>query len=326
MGKLWGNRDMRYLILLVAGICQGSFGLGYKKFNPLSWEAFWGVYSLLCLIVMSAWTFFVQPDILSIISQVGLNGFVIPFLCGMLWGLSTVAFSKSVIMVGIALCFGVNMGTSAVVGSLIPFFTSNIIPSTSSVVCLIIGTILTVIGIVIITKAGIMKEKTNKSSSAKIGIILAFISGLCSGIMNIGFVNASSLGLLASNDIAASAVQWFPVLAGGNISAILFCMVLLFKNKTWNTFNNKKVPKRIAVLGITSIVWFAALALYGISTKLIGEAGSSVGWLIFNAIALIVSNFWGIRSGEWKGCKKELKTLYLGDAILLVSWGFIVFV
>lgn len=317
---------MSYFILLLAGICQGSFGIGYKKFSPLSWEAFWGVYSFLCFIVMSVWTYSVQPNVWSIILQVGPTGFLLPFFCGMLWGLSTIAFSKSIILVGIALCFGVNMGTSAVVGSLVPFFISDTIPSTSSVVCLILGTMLTIIGIIVITRAGIKKEGTDKSSNAKLGVILAFVSGLCSGIMNIGFVNAASLGQLASNDIAASAMQWFPVLSGGNISAILFCMVLLFRNKTWNTFADKRVPRRISVLGITSVVWFAALALYGISTKMIGDVGSSIGWLIFNAIALIVSNFWGIKSGEWKGHNKELKMLFAGDIILLLSWGVIVFV
>ena len=46
---------MGIFILVLSGICQGSFGLGYKKYSPLSWEAFWGVYSLFCLIVAAAW-------------------------------------------------------------------------------------------------------------------------------------------------------------------------------------------------------------------------------------------------------------------------------
>ncbi len=43
------------MILLLAGICQGSFGLGYKDYRPFGWALFWQIYNLLCLFVALVW-------------------------------------------------------------------------------------------------------------------------------------------------------------------------------------------------------------------------------------------------------------------------------
>ena len=142
--------------------------------------------------------------------------------------------------------------------------------------------------------------KVQKTKSTIPGILLAIISGLCSGIMNVGFDKASVMGNLAENDTAASAIQWFPVLTGGMAASIICCVVLMIKNKTINTFAKEGVGIRLSKLFATSIVWFAALALYGIASKMLGDYGSSIGWLVFNAIALIVSSFWGLITCEWK--------------------------
>lgn len=311
---------MGFLLLLLSGVFQGSFGLGYKKYNPLSWEAFWGIYSMFCLIITVAWTFITEHNALSIILNNGISAFIPPFICGILWGLSTIAFSKAVLILGMSLCFGVNMGVSAVVGTIVPFITSDKTPTPYSISLLLLGIVITLIGIYTITKAGLLKEKTKHTKNTKLGIIFAVISGLCSGIMNIGFDIASPLGKLCSNDIASAAIQWFPVLTGGMIASILFCIFLISKNKTWNTYTKDGAISRFAKLFITSIIWFFALILYGISSKLIGSYGSSIGWLIFNAIALIVSNLWGIFMGEWTNCKKAVKLLVIGDIILVISW------
>lgn len=312
-----------FLILILSGICQGSFGFGYKKYSPLSWEAFWGVYSLFCLIIASAWTFAVSPDVCGILRQCGLAVFAVPFLCGVVWGLSTIAFSKSVIMIGMSLCFGVNMGISSIVGAAVPFITSGSVPSGRSVFYLVLGIFVTLIGIAVITKAGLMKDKTRRGGKTLPGVVLAVVSGLCSGIMNVGFDKASAMGVLAANGIAASAVQWFPVLVGGMTASIIFCLVLALKNRSLNTLKMSAAAPRFIQFFITAVVWFAALALYGISSKMLGRYGSSIGWLIFNAVALIVSSFLGVAAGEWKNASRAKILLCAGDLVLIISWIFV---
>lgn len=322
---------MGIFVLIISGLCQGSFGLGYKKYDPLSWEAFWGVYSLFCGIDAFIWTLIVQPGLFDILGSAGTTAILIPALCGAVWGLSTLAFSKSVLVVGMSLCFGVNMGVSSVVGTLIPFFTGANKPSAKSILFLALGIVITLVGIVIITKAGLMKEKASNggdngdrvkaaAGSTMFGVILAIVSGLCSGIMNVGFDKAAVLSKDSPNFVAQAAVQWLPVLGAGMLCSMLACLILCIKRKSLNTFGKKGTPKTLLKLYGTSLIWFAALILYGIASKLLGDYGSSIGWLVFNAIALVVSSMWGVVTGEWKGHKGPRKLLFIGDAVLLVSW------
>ena len=70
-----------------------------------------------------------------------------------------------------------------------------------------------------------------------------------------------------------------------------------------------------------SMIWYAALLLYGLSIIILGEKYSSVGWILFNALALIISTAWGLKS---RGMEKSLqKLLFIGCAVLIAAWMFI---
>lgn len=328
-----------FAILLFAGLCQGSFGLGYKNYQPLKWEAFWGVYSLFCVIVPLSWAWIQVPSFVNYLTSADLKHIVVPVLCGAIWGISAVGFSKAVTYIGISLVYGLSMGISAVIGSIIPLVSMENKPSLTSIVLLIVGMIVTLAGIAVITKAGIVKiaeqqtvekdsaNKDGKAGKAKIGLLLAMLSGFGSGAMNIGFDFASPIGNAIMQDgygeTGASAIQWLLVLLGGALAGIIYCIIELSKNKTWVSFTYKGSKKRIVILFVTSIVWFAALASYGIATLMLGDMGAVTGWILFNALALIISNLWGIQCGEWKGAKKGKKILLYGNLVLIISWVFI---
>lgn len=328
-----------FAILLFAGLCQGSFGLGYKNYQPLKWEAFWGVYSLFCVIVPLSWAWIQVPSFVNYLTSAELKHIVVPVLCGAIWGISAVGFSKAVTYIGISLVYGLSMGISAVIGSIIPLLSMENKPSITSIVLLIVGMIVTLAGIAVITKAGIVKiaeqqtvekdsaNQDDKAGKAKIGLLLAMLSGFGSGAMNIGFDFASPIGNAIMQDgygeTGASAIQWLLVLLGGALAGIIYCIIELSKNKTWASFTYKGSKKRIVILFVTSIVWFAALASYGIATLMLGDMGAVTGWILFNALALIISNLWGIQCGEWKGAKKGKKILLYGNLVLIISWVFI---
>ncbi|MGV2794871.1 rhamnose/proton symporter RhaT, partial [Clostridium perfringens] len=51
-----------FLLLLAASLFQGSFGLGMKKYQPFSWEAFWVVFSVIgILLIPAGWTWLEVP-------------------------------------------------------------------------------------------------------------------------------------------------------------------------------------------------------------------------------------------------------------------------
>lgn len=308
-----------FLVLISAGICQGSFGLGYKKYSPFSWAAFWGIYDIMCIITSVVFTFAVMPEALSLFHNIGITAFLTPVLCGCLWGLSAIGFSKGISLIGMSLVYGISMGISTIVGSVTPMLTGGTLYTGTSALMFWSGLALTVLGVIIITLAGIKRDGGAKASLS--GVVLSVFSGLGSGFMNVGFTHSSNLTAAFTGEhsfLALSAFQWLPVLVGGCVAGLIYCIGEVTVKKQWNTVTAKGSGKRALKLFGVSIIWYAALILYGYSTYLLGDTGSTVGWILFNALALIISVFWGLKTGEWKGTKKTL--LFIGCGVLIGAW------
>lgn len=311
-----------FIILLLAGLCQGSFGLGYKKYSPFSWAAFWGIYNIMCIITSVCFTWYAAPRLWSIIGEKGIQYFLLPAFCGALWGLSAVCFSKGITKIGMSMVYGISMGISTIAGSIMPMVINYTFPSGIKSVFFFTGLTLTLIGVIIITIAGVKRDGGVKNSFS--GIILTVISGLGSGAMNIGFTLSEDISgsftSLGYSQTAISCAKWLPVLVGGCLMGLLWCILELCVKHEWNTVTAKGSAKRSAKLFGVSIIWYAALILYGVSSSMLGDMGSTAGWILFNALALIISTAWGLKTGEWKNHKKNL--LFTGCAVLIAAWIF----
>ena len=306
-----------FTILLFAGLCQGSFGLGYKKYHPFSWAAFWGIYCLLCIFVSAGVSIISAPGVLF---SVDIKCFAVPLLCGAAWGLSAIGFSKSIGMIGMSMVYGISMGVSTVVGSLLPMVIGGSLPENRAALYFWAGLFLTLSGITVITGAGVMRDKSFGASP--VGILLALFSGMGSGAMNVGFTYSEKLGPMISGSgysaAAVAAFKWLPVLVGGCITGMIWCAAELCVKRQWHTICEKGSLRRTAILFGVSIIWYAALLLYGLSVQMLGDIGNTVGWILFNALALGVSVIWGIKTGEWPRGKRKI--LYAGCALLILSW------
>ena len=71
---------------------------------------------------------------------------------------------------------------------------------------------------------------------------------------------------------------------------------------------------------LTAVLWFAALGIYGQGAAIMGNLGPVIGWTMFLALSLVVSNAWGLGGGEWRNAPRPLKILLAGDAVLIISW------
>lgn len=304
-------------MLLLAGLCQGSFGLGYKKYPPFSWAAFWGIYCLLCIVISVGFSLITAPKLFDVISETDIT---VPLLCGAAWGLSAIGFSKAIGKIGMSMVYGISMGVSTIVGSVLPMTIGSGLPAGYEAFVFWCGMGLTVAGIAVITISGILRDKSFGASP--VGIILALLSGLGSGAMNVGFARSEKLGEIMTemgySAAAISAGKWMPVLVGGCFAGAIWCAAELCFKREWHTLAEEGSLKRTAVLFGVSAVWYAALLLYGLSVQMLGRGGSTVGWILFNALALGVSVCWGIKIGEWPRGKRKL--LFVGCGFLLAAW------
>ena len=112
------------LLVLLASLFQGTFGLGMKYVKPLAWEAWWLVHATVAMVIFPlVWALLVVPD-LGGGDQLRrrLNELVAGALLGFLWGIGGIMFGVSVGYIGMSLTYGIVMGLCSIAGALISLF------------------------------------------------------------------------------------------------------------------------------------------------------------------------------------------------------------
>ena len=317
-----------FLLLIFASFFQGTFGLGMKYMNPMSWESWWVIHVLVAMILFPMiWAYIVIPDLFDIIASSPKDAIYSAMLYGFLWGIGGIMFGVSVPYIGLSLTMGIVMGLAGSAGSLIPLFQIENATSQPSFPYIIGGLIISLIGVAITAKAGIDRDKlinsSSKSKNILKGLLIAVTCGLLSSLLNVGFANAAPIaekaqefGVITRN---SSLAAWVVVLWGAFIMNFLYAILLLFKNNSWSTFSLKNSLNAYKWSLIAGFCWFAALGVYGQGAALLGEIGPVIGWPILLGLSLIISNYWAYNAGEWDNAQKPFNKLLIGLFVLIIS-------
>ena len=317
-----------FLLLIFASFFQGTFGLGMKYMNPMSWESWWVIHVLVAMILFPMiWAYIVIPDLFDIIASSPKDAIYSAMLYGFLWGIGGIMFGVSVPYIGLSLTMGIVMGLAGSAGSFIPLFQIENATSQPSFPYIIGGLIISLIGVAITAKAGIDRDKlinsSSKSKNILKGLLIAVTCGLLSSLLNVGFANAAPIaekaqefGVITRN---SSLAAWVVVLWGAFIMNFSYAVILLFKNNSWSTFSLKNSLNAYKWSLIAGFCWFAALGVYGQGAALLGEIGPVIGWPILLGLSLIISNYWAYNAGEWDNAQKPFNKLLIGLFVLIIS-------
>ena len=317
-----------FLLLIFASFFQGTFGLGMKYMNPMSWESWWVIHVLVAMILFPMiWAYIVIPDLFDIIASSPKDAIYSAMLYGFLWGIGGIMFGVSVPYIGLSLTMGIVMGLAGSAGSLIPLFQIENATSQPSFPYIIGGLIISLIGVAITAKAGIDRDKlinsSSKSKNILKGLLIAVTCGLLSSLLNVGFANAAPIaekaqefGVITRN---SSLAAWVVVLWGAFIMNFSYAVLLLFKNNSWSTFSLKNSLNAYKWSLIAGFCWFAALGVYGQGAALLGEIGPVIGWPILLGLSLIISNYWAYNAGEWDNAQKPFNKLLVGLFVSIIS-------
>ncbi|HEV2304921.1 MAG TPA: L-rhamnose/proton symporter RhaT [Candidatus Acidoferrales bacterium] len=320
------------LLLVIAGIMNGSFTLPMKFTRLWAWENTWLVWTIWALVIFPpAMTLLTVPHLHAVYLAVPSMVIVIVAACGAGWGISQVFFGLAVDSVGIALAFSVILGIAAAVGSLFPLirFHSDQIFTAGGFDALG-GVALVIVGVGVCAKAGRKREAAlgqtvdpNKASLMR-GLVYCIISGVGSALVNIGFTSGPQL--LSAAEKAGAAKQWapnavwLPLMMAGGIPNLVYCIYLVKKNRTADRFSRPKTASYFILAGIMGVFWFGSTLLYGIAAGKMGSLGTVVGWPLFMSLIVITASIWGVLTGEWRGAgKRPLQIMYGGVAVLIVA-------
>ena len=321
------------LIIAVGAFCQSSSYVPINKIKSWSWESYWivqGVFAWLVFPLLGALLAVPQGESLTALFASNPKASLLTMLFGALWGIGGLTFGLSMRYLGIALGQSIALGTCSALGAILgPVFTGHAADITSAI---IIGVVVTLIGIAIIGIAGAMKasslpeeekKKAVKDFNFGKGIAVALLAGFMSACFNIGLSFGAPLTWEGTKPIFATLPATLLVTLGGFITNAVFCFWQNTKNKTWKDYRQGGLwGHNLIFCALAGLLWYSQF--FGLSLGKGFLTGYPVlitfSWCILMSLNIVFSNLWGIILKEWKGAsKKTVAILILGIIILIIS-------
>ena len=328
-------------IIAVGAFCQSSCYVPINKIRSWSWESYWivqGVFAWLLFPLLGA--FLAVPEGRSLWELfAGADQFMLwmTVLFGVLWGVGGLTFGLSMRYLGVALGQSVALGTCAALGTIMgPVLLNIFFPETDALKSLtfavIIGVVVTLIGIAVIGVAGGMKSASlseeEKSAAVKDfnfpkGIAIALLAGFMSGCFNVGLTFGQDICFPESQAMFASLPATFLVTMGGFVTNAVYCFYQNSKNSTWCDYRNKGVwGNNLFFCALAGLLWYSQFFGLALGKGFIPVESTlyTLSFCILMALIGVFSNVWGIVLKEWKGCSRAtIAVLITGIVILIVS-------
>ena len=330
------------LLILVAGVVNGSYALPSKYMGRWRFENIWLQFALWTFVVLP-WTLMllVEPDIVKIYLAAPSSLLRLMLAGGFAFGVGQVCFAVAFDMIGMGLSFVINVGLGMSLGFLLPLLIQHPreIPTPFGLATLL-GTALAGLGLLFSNHAGRLRDRERKKAEAPgdatggasaargrrhaMGVLLTVLTGLTSAGQNAVFSMTAGLQRLAvkmgAGSFAASSVLWPGFLSSAFVPFALYTLYLHRRNRSFALYKEAGAAKYHLLAVVMGVAWYGSLALYSKASRIIGDLGPLVGWPMFMALIILTSNFWGWRHGEWEASGTSAKrVMKWGLACLVVS-------
>ena len=330
------------LIIAIGAFCQSSCYVPINKIRDWSWESYWivqGVFAWLLLPLLGAWLAVPEGHSMCELFNAG-NSFniVMTMLFGVLWGVGGLTFGLSMRYLGVALGQSIALGTCAGLGTIMgPVLLNIFFPEQNALASLtasvIIGVVVTLVGIAVIGVAGSMKASSLSDEQKKEavkdfnfpkGLAIALLAGFMSGCFNVGLAFGADINF---GDLTPDMYKTLPatmlVTVGGFLTNAVYCFYQNSKNGTWGDYRKTAVWGNNALFCLLAgALWYSQFFGLSLGKGFLTESATltTLSFCILMALNVVFSNIWGIILKEWKGCSsKTITVLIVGIVILIIS-------
>ncbi|MBQ3805274.1 MAG: L-rhamnose/proton symporter RhaT [Prevotella sp.] len=330
------------LIIAIGAFCQSSCYVPINKIKDWSWESYWivqGVFAWLVLPFLGA--LLAVPEgqsLFGLFAQTPSFNLWMTIFFGVLWGVGGLTFGLSMRYLGVALGQSIALGTCAGLGTIMgPVLLNIFFPELNALSALtyavIIGVVVTLIGIAIIGMAGSMKAASLSEEEKKAavkdfnfpkGLAIALLAGFMSGCFNVGLefgkdINFGELTDPMFRTLPATLLVTF----GGFITNAIYCFYQNQKNGTWGDYKKSKVwGNNLLFCLLAGALWYSQFFGLSLGKGFLTESPTltTLAFCILMALNVVFSNVWGIILKEWKGCsQKTITVLLIGIVVLVIS-------
>lgn len=330
------------LIIAIGAFCQSSCYVPINKIKDWSWESYWivqGVFAWLVLPFLGAMLAVPAGESLfGLFAQAPSFNLWMTVFFGILWGVGGLTFGLSMRYLGVALGQSIALGTCAGLGTIMgPVLLNIFFPELNALDSLtyavIIGVVVTLLGIAIIGVAGSMKSAALSEEEKKAavkdfnfpkGLAIALLAGFMSGCFNVGLEFGKSIHFEETHKMFESLPATFLVTLGGFVTNAIYCFYQNKKNNTWDDYKNKSVwGNNLIFCLLAGVLWYSQFFGLALGRSFFEKGGTmdTLAFCILMALNVVFSNVWGIILKEWKGCSpKTIAVLICGIIVLIISF------
>lgn len=320
---------------LLGALAAASFYIPLRLVKNWQWEASWLVNGIASWIVMPLFvSALLLPDVGAFFAAIPSAIVLKTFIFGALWGLGGLTFGMTLRYLGLSVGYGVAIGVTLVVGTLMPPLLDgtlfSLLRSTKGGIALA-GVIIAVLGIAITSLAGRMKEKqagtNNGELNIKKGIAIALFCGITSAFMAFA-INAAEpvqkLALAAGVDPLYQVMPGYVIImAGGFATNLVYCLYKAHQNKTFAAIKHdpSHLVKNLALSALGGVIWYLQFFFYGWGHVQMNALGLGfISWTFHMSMLVLCGGIWGFVLKEWQGCGgKPLSYQLVGMLVIVIS-------
>ncbi len=331
----------------IGGMSAASCYLPFEKVKNWSWGVFWIVQAFFAWLIMPfVIGFLTVPDLWEVLVSSPSGVFWSAFLLGSVYGFGGLSFGYAIRNIGYSLTYTISIGISAILGTIIPLLLKgtlieNFTKAGGGIV--LIGMIVSVVGVALCGKAGFMKEKlmiAQKGGSGlkfnmNKGLVLTLIAGSLSAIWGVSL----EVGQPISDIAAQHGAGHFE----GNAKLIVSSMGCLFTNIIWflivtikdgsikslyslKETGGKRYAANFSLSALAGSFWYFQFFFYGLGHVRMGNF-KFASWVLHMSMLIFFSYVIGVMMKEWKGVDKKTYTsliialLVLVASFVIMTWG-----
>ena len=197
----------------------------------------------------------------------------------------------------------------------------------------ILGVVVTLLGIAIIGVAGSMKSAALSEEEKKAavkdfnfpkGLAIALLAGFMSGCFNVGLEFGKDINFGDLTDpMFRTLPATFLVTFGGFITNMIYCFYQNHVNNTWGDYKKGSVWfNNLFFCLLAGALWYSQFFGLALGKGFLEASPTlmTLSFCILMALNVVFSNVWGIILKEWKGCSpKTIAVLICGIIVLVIS-------
>ena len=327
--------------------------LPFHKTKRWSWVSYWLVQSLFAWVITPLILALATiPDFFDIIRHSSGRTLWLTCLFGGIYGFGGMSFGLSTRYIGYSLTYAISIGISAVLGTILPLVMHGTLQSyfdKPGAHVIALGMVIAIIGVALCGLAGFKKEQELKQASLnttgqkqqfnmRLGLILAIIAGVLSGIFNIALEFGQPIADAASRKgagIFEGNAKLIVATSGCFIVNVIWFSILAIKEKRWVEFSTKNYShaeqkgrprgqlfKNLLWSSLGGILWCMQFFFYGLGHVKMGNL-QFASWVIHMSMLIFFSFIVGISMKEWKNVSRKTYLLLI-IALITLAASFII--